>query len=172
MLITPAALKDLNQYQKDLSHRGIAPELVRTRVSFDTNASFPKLKFGFGGWLTEDEIAAVDEVLSNPTIPEMTGEKVRNAPAQLEAPAKPKPQLVKAAPVQEEITADEEEAAAQPAPAKRGFGAKAEAAPAPKAAAPKAVPAAKPKAAPVAVADTSLEDEIASMLAEAPNDDA
>lgn len=169
MLITPAALKDLNQYQKDLSHRGIAPELVRTRIGFDTNASFPKLKFGFGGWLTEDEIAAVDEVLSNPTIPEMTGEKMRNAPAQIEAPAKPKPQLVKAAPVQEE---EVEEEAPAPAP-KRGFGAKAEAAAAaPKAAAPKAAPAAKPKAAPVAVADTSLEDEIASMLAEAPNDDA
>lgn len=169
MLITPAALKDLNQYQKDLSHRGIAPELVRTRIGFDTNASFPKLKFGFGGWLTEDEIAAVDEVLSNPTIPEMTGEKLRNTPAQIEAPAKPKPQLVKAAPVQEEEVEEETPA---PAPAKRGFGAKAEAAPAPKAAAPKAAPAAKPKAAPVAVADTSLEDEIASMLAEAPNDDA
>lgn len=169
MLITPAALKDLNQYQKDLSHRGIAPELVRTRIGFDTNASFPKLKFGFGGWLTEDEIAAVDEVLSNPTIPEMTGEKVRNTTAQIEAPAKPKPQLVKAAPVQEE---EVEEEAPAPASTKRGFGAKAEAAPAPKAAAPKAVPAAKPKAAPVAVADTSLEDEIASMLADAPNDDA
>lgn len=167
MLITPAALKDLNQYQKDLSHRGIAPELVRTRIGFDTNASFPKLKFGFGGWLTEDEIAAVDEVLSNPTIPEMTGEKLRSAPAQIEAPAKP--QLVKAAPVQEEEVEEETPA---PAPAKRGFGVKAEAAPAPKAAAPKAAPAAKPKAAPVAVADTSLEDEIASMLAEAPNDDA
>lgn len=168
MLVTPAALKDLNQYQKDLSHRGIAPELVRTRIGFDTNASFPKLKFGFGGWLTEEEIASVDEVLSNPTIPEMTGEKARNAPAQIEAPAKPKPQLVRAAPVQAEEVEEETPASAP----KRGFGAKAEAAPAPKAAAPKAAPAAKPKAAPVEVADTSLEDEIASMLAEAPNDDA
>ena len=167
MLITPAALKDLNQYQKDLSHRGIAPELVRTRVSFDTNASFPKLKFGFGGWLTENEIAAVDEVLSHPTIPEMTGEKMRNVPAQIEAPAKPKPQLVKAAPAPVVEEVEEEEA---PAP-KRGFGAKAEAAPAP---APKAAPKAITKVAPkpVAVADTSLEDEIAAMLQDAPNDDA
>ena len=167
MLITPAALKDLNQYQKDLSHRGIAPELVRTRVSFDTNASFPKLNFGFGGVLTENEIAAVDEVLSHPTIPEMTGEKMRNVPAQIEAPAKPKPQLVKAAPAPVVEEVEEEEA---PAP-KRGFGAKAEAAPAP---APKAAPKAITKVAPkpVAVADTSLEDEIAAMLQDAPNDDA
>lgn len=166
MLITPAALKDLNQYQKDLSHRGIAPELVRTRIGFDTNASFPKLKFGFGGWLTEDEIASVDQAMSSPSIPEMTGEKVKTAPAQIAAPEKPKPQLVRPAPVQEEEV--EEEA---PAPvAKRGFGAKADVAPAPKAAAPKAAP--KPVAKPVAVADASLEDEIAAMLQDAPNDDA
>jgi hypothetical protein len=165
MLVTPAALKDLNQYQKDLSHRGIAPELVRTRIGFDTNASFPKIKFGFGGWLNEEEIAAVDEVLTNPSIPEMTGEKVKSAPTQIAAPEKPKPQLVKAAPAPAPV--EEEEA---PAP-KRGFGAKTEAAPAPKAAAPKAAaPKAKPQ--PVEVASSSLEDEIAAMLLDAPNDDA
>jgi hypothetical protein len=165
MLVTPAALKDLNQYQKDLSHRGIAPELVRTRIGFDTNASFPKIKFGFGGWLNEEEIAAVDEVLTNPSIPEMTGEKVKSTPTQIAAPEKPKPQLVKAAPAPAPV--EEEEA---PAP-KRGFGAKTEAAPAPKAAAPKAAaPKAKPQ--PVEVASSSLEDEIAAMLLDAPNDDA
>ena len=164
MQITPAALKDLNQYQKDLSHRGIAPEMVRTRVGFDTNASFPKLKFGFGGWLNEEEIAQVDEVLSNPSIPEITGEKVKAAAAPVEV-AKPKPQLVKPAPapVEEEVV---EEA---PTP-KRGFGAaKADA---PKAAAP-APKAAAPKAKPQPVAETSsLEDEIAAMLQDAPHDDA
>lgn len=168
MLVTPAALKDLNQYQKDLSHRGIAPELVRTRIGFDTNASFPKIKFGFGGWLNEEEIAAVDEVTTNPSIPEMTGEKVKSTPAQIAAPEKPKPQLVKAAPapVAEEV---EEEAPAS----KRGFGAKVDTpkAAAPKAAAPKAAaPKAKPQ--PVEVASSSLEDEIAAMLLDAPNDDA
>jgi hypothetical protein len=166
MLVTPAALKDLNQYQKDLSHRGIAPELVRTRIGFDTNASFPKIKFGFGGWLNEEEIAAVDEVMTNPSIPEMTGEKVKSAPTQIAAPEKPKPQLVKAAPAPAPVEEEEE----APAP-KRGFGAKTEAAPAPKVAAPKAAaPKAKPQ--PVEVASSSLEDEIAAMLLDAPNDDA
>lgn len=171
MLITPAALKDLSQYQKDLTHRGFAPELVRTRIGFDTKASFPKLTFGFGGWLNEEEIAAVDSILENPSIPEMTGEKVRSAPAQVAAPEKPKPQLVKpkAEPVREEVTGEEEEAGAQPAAPKRGFGAaKAEA---PKAAAPKAAaPKAKPQ--PVQEASSSLEDEIAAMLKDAPDDDA
>lgn len=159
MLITPAALKDLSQYQKDLTHRGFAPELVRTRVGFDTKASFPKITFSFGGWLTEEEIAAVDTVLEDPSIPEITGEKVKSAPAVPKVEA-PKPMLVKPKPAPVEET--EEAPASAP---KRGFGApKAEA---PKAAAPKA---AAPK--PVAVADTSLEDEIAAMLQDAPNDDA
>jgi hypothetical protein len=164
MLITPAALKDLNQYQKDLTHRGIAPELVRTRVGFDTKASFPKLTFGFGGWLNEDEIAMVDGVLDNPSIPEITGEKTKSAPLQIAAPEKPKPQLIKQKPepVQEEVEVE------APAP-KRGFGAAKEEAP--KAAAPKAVaPKAKPQ--PVQEASSSLEDEIAAMLKDAPDDDA
>ena len=57
--VTPAALKDLNAYQKELSIRGIAPEIVRTRIGFDTDASFPKLKFGFGGFLDEATVRLV-----------------------------------------------------------------------------------------------------------------
>ena len=158
MLITPAALKDLAQYQKDLTHRGIAPELVRTRVSFDTKASFPKLTFGFGGWLSEDEVAAVESVLDNPSILEITGEKTKAAPALPKFEA-PKPMLVKPKPAPAPVE-EVEEAVEAPAP-KRGFGAAKAAAPAPKA---------KPQ--PVPVADTSLEDEIAAMLQDAPNDDA
>jgi len=175
LLVTPAALKDLNQYQKDLTHRGIPPELVRTRIGFDTNASFPKIVFSFGGWLTEEEIAQVDEVLANPVIPEMTGEKVKAPVAQIAAPAKPKPTLVKAdpAPAQDE-PADEPAAPAPAAAPKRGFGAaKAEAPAQPAAAAkPAAKPAAKAKPAPVAEASQSLDEEIAAMLNASPNDDA
>jgi len=39
--VTPAALQGLSKYQKELSLRGIPAEIVRTRVSFDTDASFP-----------------------------------------------------------------------------------------------------------------------------------
>lgn len=170
--VTPAALKGLNAYQKELATRGIAPEIVRTRVSFDTNASFPKLQFGFGGFLNEDEMLAVDELFGSDKVKEITGEAAVSAPAALPAP---KSAPVKAAPVKaapKPAPEPEVEPEAEPAPEpKRGFGAKAAApaaAPAPKAA-PK--PAAKPATAPV-VGGGDLADEIASLLGEVNADDA
>jgi len=152
--VTPAALKGLNSYQKELATRGIAPEIVRSRVSFDTDASFPKLQFGFGGFLNETEMLAVDELFDSDKVKEITGEVAVSAPAALPAP---KPAPVKAVPVKA-VPAPEPEPTPEP---KRGFGAKAAApTPAPKAA-PK--PAAKPAAAPV-VGGADLADEIASLL--------
>ena len=162
--VTPAALKGLNAYQKELSMRGIAPEIVRTRVSFDTSASFPKLQFGFGGFLSENEMVAVDELFGSDKVKEITGEAAAPAPAALPAPvAKPR-----AAPVKEVAPEPEPEPEAAP---KRGFGAKgAPAAPAaPKVAKPTPKPAAS--AAP-AVSGGTLADEIASLLGEVDADDA
>lgn len=161
--VTPAALKGLNAYQKELSMRGIAAEIVRTRVSFDTDASFPKLKFGFGGFLDEDTMLAVDDLFGSDKVKEITGEATGSEPVAVPAPA-PRPAPVKAA-------------APAPAPAaeppKRGFGAKPAAAPAPvaeAAPAPKATP--KKAAAPVVAADaSSLADDIANMLENMDADD-
>lgn len=160
--VTPAALKGLNAYQKELSMRGIAAEIVRTRISFDTDASFPKLKFGFGGFLDEDTMLAVDDLFGSDKVKEITGEATGSEPVAIPAPA-PRPSPVKAA-------------APAPAPAaetpKRGFGAKPAAAPAPVvevAPAPKAAPK---KAAPVVANDaSSLADDIANMLENMDADD-
>lgn len=160
--VTPAALKGLNQYQKELSVRGIPPEVVKTVLSFDTDASFPKLKFGFGGFLEAREQEAVDRLFGSDEVKEITGEKVTvSHPVEVAAP-KPASVAPKPAPVKvvEEPVAPAPEAAAP----KRGFGATkpAEEAPAPK-------PAAKAKPAPVAVAAEdsdalSLADEIAALV--------
>jgi hypothetical protein len=162
--VTPAALKGLNQYQKELSMRGIAPEIVKTRISFDTDASFPKLLFGFGGFLDEPTMEAVDSLFGSSEVKAITGEEVAApAPAQVAAP---KPMLVKAAPapVQEEV--EEEAPAPAPAAKKRGFAA---AAPAAEAA---PAPAPKPKAAPKVAAPTSnIADEIAALIGETNADD-
>lgn len=170
--VTPAALKGLNSYQKDLSVRGIAPEIVRTRISFDTDASFPKLMFGFGGFLDEATMEVVDGLFNTDQVKEITGEKspVVAAPAaQPKAAPRPAPVKAVAAPAPAPVEEVEEEAPAAPAPAKRGFGA-AKAAPA---AAPAPAPKAAPKAAPVAAAPaTALADEIASLLNEVGADDA
>lgn len=164
--VTPAALKGLNQYQKELAVRGIPPEIVKTRVSFDTDASFPKLKFTFGGFLEADVQQVVDGLFGSEQVKEITGETLRTPVAvpKLVAPAPvaPKP-AVKAAPVEELVVAPAPAPAAAP---KRGFGA-------PKTAAPAAKPApAKPAAAPASDAATSLADEIAALVGEVAADDA
>lgn len=161
--VTPAALKGLNQYQKELSVRGIPPEIVKTRVSFDTDASFPKLKFTFGGFLDADTQQVVDGLFGTDQVKEITGENPRTpvavpsipkAPAL--APVAPKPAVKVAAPVEEPAPAPAPVQAAAP---KRGFGA------------PKAAPS-KPAQAPAAQAATSLADEIAALVGEVSADDA
>lgn len=176
--VTPAALKGLNQYQKELSVRGIPPEIVKTRVSFDTDASFPKLKFTFGGFLDADVQEVVDGLFGSEQVKEITGENPRTPVAvpqiaRAAAPVAPKPAVKAAAPVEEPAPAP---APAQAAAPKRGFGASKPAAAAPAAAAPKAAPkaAAKPAAAPAPAAEaaSSLADEIAALVGEVNADDA
>ena len=168
--ITPAALKGLGAYQKELQMRGIPVEAVKTVVTFDTDASFPKLMFKFGGFLDETEYNEIEGLFGSDKVLEITGEKeVAVAPA-----AEPKPKaatkvVVKAKP-EPEPEVEVEEA---PAP-KRGFGAKAaaveeeEPAPKPKAAAPKAAP--KP-AVKVEPKGGSLADEIAALMEDMDEDD-
>ena len=171
--VTPAALKGLNTYQKELSMRGIPAEVVKTKIGFDTDASFPKLKFGFGGFLDEDTQAAVDSLFGTDEVLEITGEKVvEAAPAPVVAKPKPAPVVV-----------EEEEEEPAPAPKKKGFGAKPapvvdedeadeEEAPAPKKkrapAAEKPVPKAKAKA---AEDGDNLADELAALIAGLDDDD-
>jgi hypothetical protein len=165
--VTPAALKGLNQYQKELSVRGIPPEIVKTRVTFDTDASFPKLKFSFGGFLDESTQAIVDGLFGTDEVKEITGEVPRQAVAvpKIAATAKvaPKP-VVEVAPEEPAPAPAQSEAAP-----KRGFGAsKSAAKPAP------AKPAqAKPAPAPAVDTDaaTSLADEIAALVGEVSADD-
>jgi hypothetical protein len=197
--VTPSAIKGLNAYQKGLSSRGIAPEVVKTRLTFDIEASFPKLVFGLGGFLEEDEIAKVDEIIAGHQVKIVTGEPDPNLIQTVAVTTQsPKPNLVKAAPA---AAAPAPKAAAKPSPAaaqpvqeeaeevteapgetklKRGFGAMA--APAAK---PVAAPAAKPKpaaakpkviAAPTAkepmAGASDLAAEIAGMIEDDTADDA
>lgn len=184
LTVTPAALKGLNEYQKQLSQRSFPVEAVRTRLSFDTNASFPKLQFGFGGFLDEESAVAVEAVVGTPGVLDVTGEARAAAPAPAPAPAPSKPVLVKPAPAP----------APEPVAAVKGFGKKAAAekpaaAPVaaiePKTIEAEAAPVAPTKAfnrkAPIAeqaaaveaevVSGGTMSDEIADLLAEMGNDD-
>ena len=171
--VTPAALKGLASYQKELSMRGIPVEAVKTVVTFDTDASFPKLMFKFGGFLDEEEYAAVEEMFGSDRVLEITGEKEAAAP---EPKPEPKPKAAAKPAAKPAPAAEEEEEA--PAP-KRGFGAKAAAKPAPAAEEeeeapapkPKATKAAKPAATKVEKAGSALADEIAALMSDMDDDD-
>jgi len=161
LAVTPSALKGLNAYHKELTMRGIPAELVRTRISFDTDASFPKLKFGFGGFIDEDTYETVEKLFGSDEVLAITGEKdpatavAEAAPAEEEAPKPKRKPRAKAKPAPEpeaEPDAAEEEA---PAP-KRGFGKKAAAAPAEEK--PKRRTRAKAKAEPEATTVSSVDD--------------
>jgi len=149
--VTPGALKGLNTYQKELSTRGIPPEIVKTTVSFDTDASYPKLAFGFGGFIDEAAQEAVDKLFGIDAVLTITGEKeiikeatIVSAPA-IEAPTKEK-----------EV---------------KGFGKVATEEPKPKAKSKAKKAVEEPDAAPVAdAAASSLADEIAALVGDVADD--
>lgn len=176
--VTPAALQGLSKFHKELSVRGIPPEIVRTKVTFDTDASFPKLVFNFNGFLDENTQASVDRLFGSDAVKEITGEARGNAPAvQLPPPVQAKPSV---APAPEPAAAPAAASgfgkkaaapapAAEPAPAAKGFGKKAAAAPAVQEAPVEKEVAAAAVDVPSA---SSLADEIAALVGSVGADDA
>jgi hypothetical protein len=183
--VTPAALKGLNQYQRELGMRGIAPEIVRTTISFDTNASFPKLQFGFGGFISEEAQTAVDKLFGTEQVLEITGEGTGatavtvNTPETVKAEPTPEPTPE---PVAETKTtgfgtgtstaAPAETKAAEPVAETKatGFGTGTSTAAAPTET---VAPAEEPAAAPAADADAGtagLAEEITALMAEVADD--
>lgn len=178
--VTAAALKGLNQYQKELQMRGIAPEIVRTIVSFDTNASFPKLTFGFGGFLSAEDQAVVDTLFDSDEVRKITGEHVGDTgvtpavtqpaePVAQPAPAQPDPAPEPAPEPATVSTFGKPKAETKPAPepepaAASTFGKPKEA----------AKPAAEPAPEPAATAKTSaaaaLADEISALMNDVADD--
>lgn len=166
--VTPAALQGLGKYQKELSLRGIPAEIVRTRVSFDTDASFPKLKFDFGGFLDEATQQEVDTLFGSEEVRQITGELRTSAVPAVPKIAAPQQVAPKPAPVAAQPEPAPTPVAEEPTAPKRGFGAPKKAAtpaPAPQAKATPAATATAPSAA-------SLADEIAALVGEVNADDA
>jgi len=73
--VTPGSLKGLNQYQKQLSVRGIPPEIVKTKISLDPSSEYPKLVFTFAGFLDEETQSIVDDLFGSALVRHITGEK-------------------------------------------------------------------------------------------------
>lgn len=154
LLVTASVLKDFNAYLTQLARRGLSVEMVRTTLSFDPNASYPKLMFNLGGYLDEEGLTAVDKAIDDDRVKIATGASHAASAAALPPPA-PKPLLV--APTPAPTVAAE--------PKTKGFAV--EAAPV----TPKVTPKPEPVAAPVSSGD-SLADEIAALLGADASDDA
>lgn len=163
--VSPSALKGLNKYQKELSIRGIPPEIVRTQLSFDPDVSYPKLQFGFAGFIDEDTQNVVDNLFGSVQVLDITGEKVEGStPAVAPAPVAPKPTLV--SPAEEPAPAQAEPEVETP----RGFGASKKVEKVEEVEEPK--PAKTTKAAKAEPDETSsLADEIAALVGEIGLDD-
>lgn len=123
--VPPASIKALGEYGQMLAKRGVAYNMVVTKIGFDQDAESPKLTFKPMGFLSAEDYATVKETMELQTTEDIVGVAGlvhTDAPAEAAAPA-PKVEAPKA----------------EPAPA-----------PKPKAAAPK--PVAKPAPAPKPVA--------------------
>lgn len=100
LALTPSELKDWGAYVKALSGRSIPVNAVWTNLTFDANATHPKLTFSFAGVLTAEEYAQVQE--------RAKGDDVKNivtpvqAPLALAAPVAQTPPPTQPAAVQEE----------------------------------------------------------------------
>jgi hypothetical protein len=145
LTVTASVLKDFNAYLTQLARRGLAVEFVRTRLSFDANASYPKLQFNMNGYLEAGQIDAVETAAASEDARIATGATKLALPA----PAAPKPMLVAPAPA--------------PVAATKGFGSK-----------PVSVPKAEQKAEPTAanvLTNDALADEILSLIGSASDDE-
>lgn len=170
--VPPASLRGLNVYHKELSRRGIPPEVVATRITLDSDASFPKLVFNFGGFLSAEQQPLVDKLFGAEAVLEVTGERLITLPE----PATPVPKIVLAPVTQKppaavvntpKPTVAPSVAPTAPEAKKRGFGG----------VAPVVVPPSAPKpAAPAATVITpdsglsDLERDIAAMIGGTPDD--
>ena len=146
--VTPSALKELNNYHSTLSSKRIPFEIVKTNVSFDSSASYPKLKFGFGGFIDAEPQQAVDKLFNSRRVKEITGEE----PPITEVP--------KEEPEQPLLPLEEEPKAGFSTPTKES-----------KPVTPPVTAAAEPTDTPKPVADTGMSSDIEALMKNMENDD-
>jgi hypothetical protein len=124
--VPPASIRALGEYGQTLAKRGVAYNMVVTKVAFDMDAESPKLTFKPVGFLDDAAYAEVQETVNSDIVASILGASFNaveavpaaedtEAPEEAPAPAaKPKP-VAKPAPAEAE---DEAPApAAKPKPA-------------------------------------------------------
>lgn len=155
--VTPAELTAFRTYGNLLASKGFPPELVVTELTFDTDASFPKVEFKFGGFVEEHKVPVIDSLIGSQTVREITGEVPLVATIVETPKAKPHPVKTVKEPEVEVIIPE-----VIPAPKKGGFGGT----PVKSTPVPTAVPIEPP-----AVESSKLKDDIQDILNSMQEDD-
>jgi hypothetical protein len=113
-----SGMKALREYFKGLNNYGLIPQEVITELSFDDDASYPKLLFSQKGYVPAKGLVAIEEIEKSPEVNVVT--RQRDDTNKLAAPATPK-----AAPVAEKpavaaaaVVVDEDEEDTTPTVAK------------------------------------------------------
>jgi hypothetical protein len=143
--VPAASLKALTQYGDLLGKRGVPYQAVVTKIGFDYTVAHPALTFKPVGFISEQAMVEVAQVLNSDVVSQIVGLTERPAQEQFDSPkpvaAKPAPAKAAPAPVDDDL----------PPPVKR-VTVQVDGAPAPTPAPVKAPPAPKPAAAPVKAA--------------------
>ena len=85
--ITASNLKDLAEYQKELSRQGIPYQAVVTRITFDTDEAFPKFVFKAIRMVTDDEAKVIVNWVKDARTEEVLKSGQASAPATQALPA-------------------------------------------------------------------------------------
>lgn len=69
--LPPMSLSGFAQYSNDLTRYAAQPYMVRTALSFDFEAAYPRITFTADGWLDDDQSTEVKLAMENPLVERM-----------------------------------------------------------------------------------------------------
>lgn len=81
LALPPTSLKNFANYCGELQRHGAQPYHVRTKASFDPNATHPVITWQAAGWLTDEEAEQAMEMVGHPNIDRMLRQAVVGATA-------------------------------------------------------------------------------------------
>ena len=117
--VPPASIKALGEYGQMLAKRGVAYNMVVTKISFDQEAESPKLMFKPMGFLSAEDYAIVKETLEAQVTEDIVGVAGlvhTDAPTEAAEPVKPKAAAKVEAPAEPAPKVEKPKAAAKPKP--------------------------------------------------------
>jgi len=112
--VPPASIKALGEYGQMLAKRGVAYNMVVTKIGFDQDAESPKLTFKPVGFLSAEDYEQVKETMDSKIVEDIVGAAGLFDGAEAPAEETPAPAPKVEAPAPEPVKAEKPKAAAKP----------------------------------------------------------